>query len=501
MKKSSEEMLSALIGTLDPETKLPKVFIDAVREYLGTVLPNGGRLVGCKLTAIDMWCVEEEVDRALFAEDPNLPSKWTLQQWQSFFRSSITMLYIRQAVRFWRRNAIVDVSSFWGSMTYQIKAFQLDDSAENALHQAVYFAGAVMANNRECSLVYRLISANKPKFQNGTCLWLWHRIKASELLGFLAGPGAVTLPHVSPYQWGPGLYFGDDLAERLEDGQADEQDYMLLAKVNVGDKVLEVDPRNPESTDPKSNETLLVRGKFSVHVNDRNPRREDVAWNLNAMPQATGLASAARSSLYIVRNPELVDFQFLLQFRKRDSQAPHTNNEERALGLDVLADVAFESVDLDEPKASASAAKKMKTLTPTPTPPRAETAAPVAIEAPAVAPAKATTGTKRAKMEDDVVETKPKTPILATEVASPARSSKKKLATSTSPRSDRPLSKSTEGTKKSTTPRDMVPVAKIAVTSKMSTIEKKVRQIQQLRRAAKANAVVSARSSAPVGFT
>jgi hypothetical protein len=140
-----------------------------------------------------------------------------------------------------------------------------------------------------------------------------------ELLGFLVG-GATALARVSPYPWGPGLYFSPDLAAMLEDtGRAEDRELMLLAQVDASrvQQGLAGDPLAP--VDLPAAGTLLLRGKFDVQ-NALGARGtaggSAVGHNLGGgqLPVLTGVVSALRATTYLVRDQSIVQWKYLLQF-------------------------------------------------------------------------------------------------------------------------------------------------------------------------------------------
>jgi hypothetical protein len=142
-------------------------------------------------------------------------------------------------------------------------------------------------------------------------LWMWHRVRKSELLPLLCC-GPMYLEQSSEL-FGPGLYFSDDLSERLGDAPPDEREFLLLASIDRNFAVFEdVDPLRPERVPQSTNSVLVVKGRFSCGIGPTNSASGNAS--IATVPSFTALASLARSQLFIVRDPKLVKFHSIYQF-------------------------------------------------------------------------------------------------------------------------------------------------------------------------------------------
>jgi hypothetical protein len=312
------------------------------------------------------WRFESEVFGLLarLREGPFDPRP-TLGQVTAVLRNANACLYVRKLVEALvrcgvpaDRDRVARYCSFDLVRTPKRKFPAVLQAVTNALR-------AINVQGLKYDGIYEIVSRKDPQpLRASDCLWLWHRVRRSELMSLLWN-GPTFLEQVSPGLWGPGLYLGDDLSERLGDADPDEREFMLLARVDLSPNrqmlCQMVDSMKPEGEELTNlwgdSKILLARGRYGLIPGTHPFEKDEPGWNLVGDVLFTQLASVVRSSEYVVRDPSMVQFKLLLEF-SHDTEEEKGNGAVPAAPFTVAPVAAAKPVEAkkEAPKKPAAAA-------------------------------------------------------------------------------------------------------------------------------------------------
>ncbi len=284
-----ESTKSILSATLQEPVEDIAALIGALRKCrLDPVLPN----------SLQDWRFEVDVLKVFAKFSSSLPTDfdWSDAELNEMLRNASACLYLRNLADFFLKQGPV---SNLNVLPFGLISLQNETATiSNALK-----IGFEQIGDPRLRTVNKFEILPRPPSPSGLgVVWFWHRVRKSELLSLLCcGPAFLES---SSELFGPGLYFSEDLSERLGDAPPNEREFMLLAFMDLAKVVMEnLDPLLPEKVPRQltsDNTVLVVKGRFSGQ--------------LTGVPTYTGLASLSRSQLYIVRNPKYVHFHSLYQF-------------------------------------------------------------------------------------------------------------------------------------------------------------------------------------------